>query len=113
MLLLLVSACTESNLEPENVRPLEPPSVYRTWWGEVQECAGITAPFRRVQWYEASQLTNRESGTEHVGAWLPPHTILILSDRLLFKAAVKHEMMHDLLQVKDHDSPLFIGCAGM
>jgi hypothetical protein len=113
MLLLLVGACAESNLEPENARALEPPPVYRTWWAEVQACADLSAPFQRVRWYEASQIINRESGTEHVGAWLPPHTILIHSQRLLLEAAVKHEMVHDLLQVPAHDSPLFLDCAGM
>ncbi|NNG15417.1 MAG: hypothetical protein HKM89_02970 [Gemmatimonadales bacterium] len=113
LLPLLVFACTQSNLEPENARPLEPPPSYHSWWAEVEGCTGISAPLARVRWYEAERLINREAGTEHVGAWSPPHTIFIRSDRLLFEAGVKHEMVHDLLQVMEHDSPVFVRCAGM
>jgi hypothetical protein len=113
LVLLLIAACAESNLEPENVRPLDPLPIYSSWWGELERCIGETASFQRVTWYEADQLVDRDNGTEHVGAWRPPHTIFIQSGKLLFEAGVKHEMVHDILQTKEHDSPMFLNCAGL
>lgn len=113
LLPVLLGSCTEVGFEPVNVRPLDPPSVYRSWWAEVETCADVRAPFRRVTWYEAERLINRKAGSEHVGAWWPPHTIYVDSDYLLYEAGVKHEMLHDLLQATDHSSPLFERCAGV
>lgn len=113
LLSLAIYACSESNFEPVDVHPLVPPPVYRTWWTEVEACLGVTAPFERVSWYEAARLVNRDTGGEHVGAWQPPHTIYIDSDYLLFVEGVKHEMVHDLLQTRDHGSDAFLRCAGV
>ncbi|HEY5644604.1 MAG TPA: hypothetical protein VIS76_01560 [Pseudomonadales bacterium] len=111
-LALLLCACVESVLEPVNTRQLEPPAIYRTWWSEVEACTGVTGRFERVRWLEADVIRNREKGTEHVGAWDPPHTIYIQSDRLLYERGVKHEMVHDLRQTANHGSSAFRRCAG-
>jgi hypothetical protein len=108
-----VLGCSESNFEPVAPRALDPPDVYRTWWDEVETCIGTRAPFERIRWYQAEQLVNKEEGTGHAGAWLPPHTIYIRSDRLLFTVAVKHEMVHELLQRRDHETLFFEACAGL
>jgi hypothetical protein len=113
LLSLAIYACGESNLEPIEVHPLVPPQVYRTWWTELEACIGVTAPFERVTWYEAGHLINRETGSDHVGAWLPPHTIYIHSDYLLYVEGVKHEMVHELLQARDHSSDAYLRCAGV
>ena len=110
---LAIYACGESNLEPVDVYPLVPPRVYRTWWTEVEACIEVTAPFEQVSWYEAGQLINRDTGRDHVGAWLPPHSIYIHSDYLLFVEGVKHEMVHELLQARDHGYDAFLRCAGI
>ncbi|NIN73379.1 MAG: hypothetical protein GTO46_15935 [Gemmatimonadetes bacterium] len=113
LLPLAFYACGESNLEPVDVYPLVPPPVYRTWWTEVAACTDVTARFERVTWYEAGQLINRETGMDHVGAWVPPHNIYVHSDYLLYTEGVKHEMVHELLQTRDHDSTAFLRCAGV
>ena len=109
----LFLSCGESNFEPVAPRVLDPPDEYRTWWGEVEFCIGGRADFDRVRWYEAEQLVNLEEGTNHAGAWLPPHSIYIRSDKLFFQAAVKHEIVHEILQRGDHDTHLFEECAGL
>jgi hypothetical protein len=106
-------SCAESNFEPVAPQRLDPPEVYRTWWSEVESCVGTPAIFERVRWYQAEQLVNKDEGTNHAGAWLPPHTIYVRSDKLHFKAGVKHEIVHEILQRRDHDTPLFQSCAGM
>lgn len=110
---MAIYACGESNFEPVDVQPLIPPPVYRTWWNEVAACTGVTAPFEQVTWYEASQLIDRETGMDHVGAWKPPHTIYIHSDYLLYVEGVKHEMVHEQLQTRDHRTEAFLRCAGV
>ncbi|NIR43331.1 MAG: hypothetical protein GWN99_05275 [Gemmatimonadetes bacterium] len=113
LLAVLLLGCGESNFEPVAARPLEPPSTYRIWWGEVQECVGAWAPFGRIRWYEAEQIHNIEAGTDHRGAWKPPHSIYIDSEWVSFEPVVKHEMVHELLQRRDHDSLFFQACAGL
>jgi hypothetical protein len=110
---LAFCACGESNFEPVDVHPLAPPRVYRTWWTEVSACTGVSAPFERVHWYEARHLINRDTGRDHVGAWKPPHSIYIHSHYLLYMEGVKHEMVHELLQTRDHSSDAFLSCAGV
>lgn len=61
---------------------------------------------------QANVIRNREEGTEHVGAWEPPHTIYIKVDRVMFEGGVKREMAHNLLQTSDHASPTFLRCGG-
>lgn len=112
LVLAAFAACGEGNFEPVNPQPLVPPDIYRLWWDEMQTCTGIAAPFGRVAWFQADRLINRETGTQHAGAWIPPHTIYVLSRHLLHARAVKHEMAHELLQRRDHESDAFERCAG-
>src|SRR5713226_8484233 len=32
--------------------PFTPPAVYRTWWTQIEACAGLWGDFDRVEWYE-------------------------------------------------------------
>ncbi|MGD2217116.1 MAG: hypothetical protein PVJ64_10175 [Gemmatimonadales bacterium] len=113
LLPLAIYACDASTLEPQDVSPLVPPQVYRSWWAEVSMCTGVTGTFERVTWYEAGHLINRETGSDHVGAWQPPHTIYVHSEYLLYVEGVKHEMVHELLQTRHHGSAAFLRCAGV
>ena len=113
LLAALLLGCGESNFEPVAPRPLDPPLVYRIWWSEVEACIGTQAPFERVRWYQAENIVDTDAGTEHDGAWYPPHTIYIRSDRLFYTKVIKHEMVHELLQRRDHDSLFFRACAGL
>lgn len=110
---VVAAGCTNSNFEPVEVSALRPPSIYRDWWRQVEACAEARASFDRVSWYEARRVVDMDDGTDRVGAWVPPHTIYVRSDRVLSEPAVKHEMVHEILQLRDHRSPLFRACAGM
>ncbi len=111
--LALVCACSETNFEPVNTRRLFPPDLYRTWWGEVEECSETEGRFERVEWFTAREIINAEAGSEHPGAWLPPHQIYVEDRFVLSEAVVKHEMVHELLQLEHHGSPAFGSCAGI
>jgi hypothetical protein len=113
LIALVIGGCTESSFEPEGARRLDPPEIYRVWWAEVEACTGVTARFERVNWFEADRLVNEESGSGHVGAWQPPHSIYIQSSYLNYRAGVKHEIVHDLLQLTNHESEMFRLCAGV
>ena len=112
-LCLAAAACSELNFEPVDARPLEPPPAYRVWWAEVELCTGTEGSFDRVFWYEATEIIDRERGTLHSGAWKPPHSIFIRSGSLSNRRVVKHEMVHDLLQIRSHDLEVFERCAGL
>ncbi len=113
LLLAALLSCGESNFEPVAPRAIDPPDIYSTWWKEVESCIGTQAPFDRIRWYQAEQLVNRDEGTDHLGAWLAPHSIYMRTDALFFRPAVKHEMVHDLLQRRDHETLFFEACAGL
>ena len=108
-----VGACSQpSNFEPVGAEPMDPPAIYRVWWAEVESCAELEASFDRVDWFEAADLINTEAETTHLGAWKPPHKIYVQTDHRLSEPVVKHEIVHELLQRKGHDTPLFRDCAG-
>lgn len=96
----------------EDVEEFQPPSVYYTWYGEVQERAGFNRSFSITNWYKTSMLQGRvESENEHFhswnGVWIEPGDIILDADCLYEEDTVKHEMKHYLLQKWDHDDPLF------
>ena len=110
---LFAVGCAEAgNLGPVNARPLDPPAIYQLWWRQVEACTEFNARFDRVDWFEADELVNTERETRHMGAWKPPHSIYVRTGNVLSESVVKHEMVHELLQRKDHDMPLFRLCAG-
>jgi hypothetical protein len=111
--LLLIGGCGEGHFEPVEPHPFDPPALYRVWWSEVETCTETRGPFDRVRWYEAEEIRNGGTGDCHVGAWQPPHSIYLDSDYLHYRAGVKHEMVHELLQRRDHDTSLFLACAGI
>jgi hypothetical protein len=113
LLLAALLSCGESNFEPVAPQAIEPPDIYRTWWTEVESCIGTQAPFEQVRWYRAEELVNRDEGTNHLGAWLAPHSIYMRVDALFLMPAVKHEMVHDLLQRPNHETLFFEACAGL
>jgi hypothetical protein len=109
--LVLLSACSDTNFEPINARPLDPPSIYLEWWDEVERCTGVEARFDRINWFETDEIIDRDLGSSHPGVWQPPHSIFIAHRHLYGRSIVKHEMIHDLLQTGDHSDPLFDRCS--
>ena len=96
---------------PAGAVEFEPPAAYRTWWAAIQGCAGITADFTRIEWYEVRGANYPCPAYEGRcdGWWQPPHVIYIASQWLTDWKLVEHEMLHDLLQRGDHP-PVFQAC---
>jgi len=96
--------------DPELVRSMiVPDSAYRGWWDELQICSGTTADFDRVRFFEVvSPLFIERSqfpcggGFFCNGIWEPPHDVTLAPAFLGTERLVKHEMLHDLLEVFDH-----------
>jgi hypothetical protein len=93
------------------------PAVYRRWFSEVAECTGQPSAdtqwrFRRISWYTAKEIRERDAGSGATwGGWISPHTIIIREDNVESRVVVKHEMLHDLLpRVRNHESPFFLTC---
>lgn len=108
---LAAIGCSEANFEPVDAQSLNPPDVYRVWWTEVESCTQMEGTFSRVDWYSVERIEDREAGVRRAGAWQPPHTIYLQHERANDQRVVKHEIVHDLLQRRDHDTPLFKDCA--
>ena len=104
---LALPAC-QHVLEPADRVPLDPPEAYRVWWDATRACVGQpAAEFDRIRWWTATdQLADRLAR----GMWVSRHDIYLRPDKVATEAVVRHEMVHDLLQTKDHDSPLFRSC---
>lgn len=100
---LSVTACLAHPFEPTNARPLDhAPQVYSIWWQQVEDCAGVTAPLDRVEWYEVPGGQFATPDGPRWGWWSPPHAIYLAETHLLDQELVEHEMLHDLLQTGEH-----------
>lgn len=88
------------------VESYDAPDIYKTWWKEISDCAGIKADLDRITWWRI--------GKEHalnfecpiiqgwcMGWWKPTHEIYIAHARMYMENTIKHEMLHDLLNDKN------------
>ena len=107
---LLLLACLDS-FAPAGAVSFKPHAIYRTWWSEIEGCAGVTGDFDRVEWYAVPG--SSYSCPAHEGRcdgwWRSPHTIYMAQDWLYDRQLAEHEMLHDLLQRGDHP-PVFQAC---
>jgi hypothetical protein len=102
---------------PANARAITPMAVYRTWWGMIESCSGITAAFDDVRWYV---LPNSETvpypGRSDVNAyWSLAHDQIVIAGLwALDGALVRHEMLHALTRSGHHSRAEFLGkCGGI
>lgn len=116
-LALPVTACEESPVEFIDRRPMEPLTIYWTWWQDVTTCMereSLATPerYRRIEWFVAEAIHDDRLGPHQNiwGNWIAPHEITIRSDALLDPVTVTHELVHDVLQTTGHDSPAFDEC---
>lgn len=99
--LFLLAACGDSPMGP-NATPFDPPAIYRSWWVELEACSGLSGSIDGVRFYSAASL-----GGE-LGHWYQDgNRIYLLESRTETEFAVKHEMMHALLQRGDHPPEYF------
>lgn len=110
-LALLLAGCSDllGPDIPDHTVPMTPPSVYATWWAEVEAEAGLDRPAREVSWYLVrGGLFRSRDGTPTSGRWIPDGRIYLAEGWELFEPNVKHEMLHELLQGDPgHKHPLF------
>jgi hypothetical protein len=108
--LILLLGCLDT-FSPADAVEWTPPEVYRTWWAEIENCAGIWGDFDRVEWYVvpgSSYVCPAYEGRCQ-GWWQPPSTIYMASDEISNRQLAEHEMLHDLLQSGAHP-PVFAQC---
>lgn len=107
LLILAVAGCEPVTFA--DVERMTPPEVYQGWWAETSACVGQPkAAFGRLSWFTVTEI--REGETELGGYWRPPHQIYLRVDQVSIGSVVRHEMVHDLLQLGSHNSPYFEIC---
>ncbi len=98
---------------------IEPRASWEEVYGEVALCLGKSADFPRVRWFTAERIEG-EGGDGTTGVWLglqgEPHGIAILervfegASRQVQSDIVRHESIHELLQVPGHDGEHWCRC---
>ena len=117
---MLVLASCRSPLEPmlpAGAAPLNPPSVYATWWAMTEACAGVTASLDRVNWYvlPGAKVVPFHGRPDVVGYWTSAgNTIVLAGAEALNGGSVRHEMLHALTRVPGHPRAEFLErCGGV
>ena len=109
VVVLAVAGCSNALAPQDRVR-LDPPAEYRSWWDTTRECVGQpAADFGRIRWWMAYDGLKE---LKMKGLWVRRHDIYVRSDALATEIVVRHEMVHDLLQLGDHESGFFESCVG-
>ena len=99
------------DLEAPNRTRLNPlPSKYAEWYVESQRCAGKSRDFTTISWFVSDELFF--GGTEIAGVWSWPSRIIMRSDFLHSRRAVKHEMIHYVMRKGNalHETDVFDRC---
>lgn len=94
---------------------MDPPRVYKMWWGLTESCSGITADFSGVRWYQVPNVSEIVVGSNTVGGhWSPEgNSIAIAGKEVLDGQLVRHEMLHALTGAS-HTHEYFIDkCGGV
>lgn len=121
---LVLLACGEESITSIEVRGLDPIDPVPRWadvYADVEECTGVAGDFERVRWFRADSIAD-PVGEPSGGAWLVgeglPHGIALL-DRLLadgspeqVDAVVRHESIHEVLQLGRHRGRVWCRCDG-
>ena len=116
---LLWCAACHDYLAPTEAAPAAVPipfsPEYRGWWGELEDCIGHTAPLA-AHFYvvpEGEPLTDPNTGQAAEGLWIghgdgPGSGDILVRARSRHRApVVKHEMLHAILYIGDHDDPVW------
>src|SRR2546423_873920 len=109
---LVVLACSDAIAPlPDGAIPFAPPSVYRTWWNQVEACSGKTGSFDSVEWFYIPGVVDftadGQPGTW--GQWITQRRSITLAgqgtgDPLL----IRHEELHAILNTPGHPDEYFI-----
>jgi len=111
VLLGTASACDAPTVFefPRNAIPWSPPVQYDFWWALTEACAGRQGNLRDVQWYlwpEPGAIPF--DGKLYDGYWWPrDNRIMLASGATDDGQVVRHEMLHQLLQLDGHPPEYF------
>lgn len=111
--LLLMTACImEPKLDDWGV-PYDPPTIYATWWAEVEACSGLHGELKRVTWlYYPDTMA---VGFNTPWGWTDgiysahEHSVMVVRARIDQRRTIAHEMLHALLRRGGHP-PVFAAC---
>lgn len=120
MVVLLVLACSEPvapNIETTSLEPIEPEPEWRAIYDSVETCVHRHGSFERVSWFLADSVSDVEGG-QLPGLWLAPerpHSIAIHRVRYnrggeKLRHTVRHESIHEILQLGSHTDPIWCEC---
>ncbi len=108
-------ACQDDFLAPRGAEPFVPYPAYQAAWVTVEKCSGKTGDFARVRWFvvPGAGFACENAAGWCVGLWHAPHDIYLTEaaarDSATAFLAVRHEILHDLLQSGSHTLE-FRGC---
>ena len=114
IILMCLTGCgiVGPNLQVTNRRPLDPvPAEYPGWYADAEVCLDVTGDFRIIMWYVADELIM--DGIRGGGVLEPPNRITMRVDHVQIRSAVKHEMIHHILQTADelHGTDILAYCS--
>lgn len=100
---------------PPNAERFAPPAVYTRWWSMTEACSGRSGDLAAVHWYRVPGSSVRLDGQDVGGYWSSGDNRIVLPKGYLDDgAAVRHEMLHALLQTGGHPRQQFLGaCASL
>lgn len=100
-----LSSAPYSPTAPEHAHYNPRPIVYETWWAEVEKCSHLTGDLDSAVFFlvpEDTQIGFTYRGDILLGLWIWPHYIYIDEYYEYNAAVVRHEMLHNLLQIGGH-----------
>ena len=117
MAMVFIATRCSSGTEPlpAGAIPFVPPSIYQTWWHEVELCSGKTGDFEAVSWYYVPGPGGFPSGSnpDLVGLWQPQHNSITLAQFVREDSSVvTHEELHAILERADHPAEYFVQKCG-
>jgi hypothetical protein len=115
----LLCAC-RSAVDPPLPRGAElmiAPPVYATWWAMTETCSDLRGPLDRVERYRVPNAATvpYPGVSDATGYWsFASDRIVLAGESVLDGGAVRHEMLHALLQNGRHLRPAFLErCGGV
>lgn len=117
--LALATACVEtiSAPLPSGAVQFDAPPIFASWWKKVEACSGHSGSLAAVQWYVVpGARTISDGALTDVGAYteIRIHRIVLAGEAQLVGPIVRHEMLHELLQVTGHPRRYFLDqCTGV
>jgi hypothetical protein len=110
LLLVLAIACATPT-EPGAI-VITPEPVFATLWAQVEQCSGRSRPMGDIAFYELpGVLTFAHKGQAVAGYYRPPSQIVMGEYSYALDSALRHEMLHAILNTVDHPHEFTQECA--